>query len=99
MATKQLNRAVALTDIALKLLSTPPGLQAAPSLLLWHLVGNLPPAGDHVNLSLIAEKIGLSRVHATKSMTVLLKTGCILRGPKRGIFHHYQLNPAYFYIL
>ena len=98
MATK-IRRAVVLTEAALEYLARPPGLDAGPSLLLWHLVKGLPVGGSYLSLTDLAQGIAMSRVHVTNGMKQLLRDGLILRGPKQGLLYRYELNPAYFHLL
>lgn len=99
MAAKKIRRAVVLTEMALDYLSRPPGLDAGRSLLLWHLVKELPAGGSYLSLTDLAQAIALSRVHVTNGMKRLLIDGLILRGPKQGLLYRYELNPAYFHLL
>lgn len=92
-------RAIVLTERGIVFLSKPPGLTAAPSLLLWNLVKLLPVAGQSMNLSQLAVELGLTRVTVTNAMQELLTAGFVLRGPKVGKVHTYKLNPAYFHQL
>lgn len=92
-------RAVVVTERAVSLLSTPPGLPGATFLLLWHLVRTLPVKGEYLSLTDLAEQLGLSRVYVTKAMQGLVRAGFITRSAKAGLLHHYQLNPVFFHPL
>lgn len=92
-------RAIVVTNAAIAALARPPGLHAAPSLMLWHFARELPIGGAHVNMSALASELGISTVHASKSIRTLLEAGFIVRGPKDGMHYHYSLNPAYFHLL
>jgi DNA-binding transcriptional ArsR family regulator len=92
-------RAIVITDRAITMLANPPGLTAAPALLLWNLTRLLPATGQPLNLSELAVEFGLTRVTVTNAMKKLLTTGLVLRGPKVGKVHIYKLNPAYFHHL
>lgn len=91
--------AIVLTERGISFLAKPPGLTAAPALLLWHLVSLLPPAGQLLNLSQLAGDLGLTIPTVTNGMQTLLKAGFVLRGPKVGRVHTYKLNPAFFHHL
>jgi DNA-binding MarR family transcriptional regulator len=95
----QQRRAVVVTERALDLLSTPPGLTGAALLLLWHLVRTLPVKGQYLSLTEVARQLGLSRVYVTNAMHGLIRAGFITRGARAGLLHHYQLNAVYFHSL
>lgn len=92
-------RAIVLTDRGILILAKAPGLTAAPALLLWNLVKLLPIAGQPLNLSHLADELGLTRVTVTNAMQELLTAGFVQRGPKVGRVYIYKLNPAYFHHL
>lgn len=92
-------RAIVLTDRAIVTLAKQPGLAKAPALLLWNLVSLLPVAGQPLNLSQLAEDLGLTISTVTNGMQTLLKAGFVMRGPKVGRVHTYKLNSAYFHYL
>lgn len=92
-------RAIVLTERGINSLAKAPGLTAAAALLLWNLVNLLPPAGQSLNLSELADELGLTRVTVTNAMRKLLTAGFVQRGPKVGRVHIYKLNPAYFHQL
>jgi predicted transcriptional regulator len=90
-------RAIVLTERGINHLAKAPGLTAAAALLLWNLVSLLPPAGQTLNLSELADELGFTRATVTNAMRVLLTIGFVQRGPKVGKVHIYKLNPAYFH--
>jgi len=91
--------AIVLTERAIDTLAKAPGLTQAPALLLWHLVSTLPVAGEILNLTQLADDLGLTKVTVTNGMLSLLKAGFVIRGPKVGRLHTYKLNSAYFHHL
>lgn len=93
------SRAIVLTERAIASLAKQPGLTQATALLLWKLVGLLPISGQPLNLSLLADELGLTIATVTNGMQTLLKAGFVLRGPKVGRLHTYKLNTAYFHHL
>lgn len=98
--TARARKAVMVTEPALALLAAvPPKLSAAGATVLWHLVATLPPKGAYVNLTALAEQVGLSRVQVTRCAQDLLALNCLVRGPKEGSVYLYQLNPAFFHPL
>lgn len=92
-------RAIVLTERAIVSLAKQPGLTQAPALLLWNLVSLLPISGQPLNLSQLADELGLTIPTVTNGMQTLLKAGFVLRGAKVGRVHTYKLNPAYFHYL
>jgi len=92
-------RAIVLTDRAITSLAKPSSLTAAPALLLWNLVKRLPVAGQALNLSELADELGLTRVTVTNAMQKLLAGGFVRRVAKVERVHIYKLNPAYFHHL
>lgn len=93
------SRAIVLTERGITKLAKPPGLTAAPALLLWNLVRQLPATGQALTLGQVADELGLTRVTVTNAMQELLTAGFIQRGPKVGRVHVYKLNPAFFHHL
>ena len=94
-----MTRAIVLTDRAIVTLAKQPGLTQAPALLLWNLVSQIPVTGQPINLSQLAEDLGLAIATVTNGMQTLLKAGFVMRGPKVGRVHTYKLNSAYFHHL
>jgi DNA-binding MarR family transcriptional regulator len=92
-------RAIVLTDRAIVNLAKQPGLTQAAALLLWKMTSLLPVTGQPLNLSQLAEDLGLTTPTVTNGMQTLLKAGFVMRGPKVGRLHTYKLNSAYFYYL
>lgn len=92
-------RAIVLTERGINILAKAPGLTAAAALLLWSLVKLLPPAGQPLNLSELADELELTPVTVINAMRKLLALGFVQRGPKVGRVHIYKLNPAYFHQL
>lgn len=48
-----------------------------------------------INQSELAESIGLTRHHFSRSMAKLVNEGIILKGPKIGVSRSFRLNPTY----
>lgn len=92
-------RAIVLTERAIVTLAKTPGLTQASALLLWNMVNTLPVAGQVLNLTQLADDLGLTKVTVTNGMLMLLKAGFVIRGPKVGRVHTYKLNSAYFHHL
>lgn len=92
-------RAIVLTERAIVTLAKPPGLTAAPALLLWNLVRLMPVAGLPLNLSQLAADLDLTIATVTNAMQTLLTAGFVQRGSKVGRVYIYKLNPAYFHHL
>jgi predicted transcriptional regulator len=92
-------RAIVFTERGILSLAKPPGLRASDALLLWHLVKILPIAGEMLNLTLLADELGLARPTVTVGMQTLLKAGFVIRGAKVGRVYTYKLNSAYFHHL
>lgn len=92
-------RAIVLTDRAIVTLSKQPGLTQASALLFWKLTSMLPVTGQPLNLSQLAEELGLTIPTVTNGMQTLMKIGFVMRGPKVGRLHTYKLNSACFHYL
>ena len=67
--------------------------------LLWKLASTLPPAGDIIAQTRLAEELAATPRHINRAMQRLCVAGIVMRGVRAGLSYHYKLNPAYFRIL
>lgn len=68
-------------------------------LVLWHLVTELPVAGDVVSKAALEQKLAITRAQVSNTIKRLCEVGFLMRGTRLGLSYHYKLNPAFFRIL
>lgn len=93
-----MKRSVVVTELGLHSLQKTP-LSKVEGSIIWHLVVQLPPAGDVVSEVHLQNLLSLAPDHINKSMKRLCELGFLLRGHEAGVSSHYKLNPAFFRIL
>lgn len=74
-------------------------LPASQHRLLWLLAAQLRGGVAVVSLTDLAERAGLSRLTAVRSVHALLRLGLLVRGARVGTSYQYKLNPAYLKVL
>jgi len=87
-----------LTDTGVHAFTKNP-LSKAESMILWHLVSNLPPAGAIVENAELSKALKITRTRVSQTMKHLCEIGFLIRGTKLGVSYHYKLNPLFIRVL
>lgn len=91
-------RAVVITAGGLQALARHP-LSKVEGMVLWGLVGALPPSGDIVSQAQLATDLAVTPMQANRAIKRLCTDGFLMRGAKVGSSYHYKLNSTYLRII
>jgi len=89
---------VLLTDTGVHAFTKNP-LSKAESMILWHLVSNLPSSGAVVENAELSESLKITRTRVSQTMKYLCEIGFLIRGAKFGVSYHYKINPSFIRVL